>query len=144
VGLLRRVRLTPVVLVLAVVGGCSRSTEPKGVVVHVRVVENGQPVKFLANEEITVGLSEEVPAGQKGVGVSADISPGDATATLSRAGKTGVPPGKYRVSLSSQIGYSGDNRFDKVFAGKPPLIVAVGPEEGQTFTVDIARWTVTK
>ena len=131
---------------LAVLAGCSQSTQSKGVVVQVRVVENGQPLKFLKDEEILVGFSEEVAAGQKGVGVMGELKPQDATATLSRSGNTGIPPGKYRISMSGQTGY-GDapDRWEKVFdAKKPPLIAEVGPEEGQSFTIDIARWTVTK
>src|SRR5829696_781966 len=90
---------------LVSVAGCSSSTEPKGVTVRVRVVENGQPLKFLPNEEILVGLSQEVAAGEKGIGVTGPLKPEDATASLSRAGRTGIPPGKYRVSMSGQIGY---------------------------------------
>jgi len=140
-----RLAVLAVVPLLPLVG-CSKSTGDQGVIVHVRVVENGQPMKFLPNEEISFGLSQEVPAGEKGVGVSGQLKPEDASALLSRPGKTGVPPGRYRVSMSGQIGYGGTpDRFEKIFdAKKPPLIVEVGPDEGQIYTVDIGKWTVTK
>jgi hypothetical protein len=137
--------ITPALLVLSLLAvGCSSNKGTKGVTIQVRVVEDGRPIKFLPDEQVSVGLSEQVPAGERGVGVNSYIKADGGPVSMSRPGGTGIPPGKYSLSLSSQIGYSGDNRFEKTFAGKPPLILDVGPDEGQTFTVDIAKWTVTK
>jgi hypothetical protein len=129
-----------------VVVGCSKAS-PKYATVQGRVVHNGEPLKLLANEEITVGLSaaDAVP-GQGGIGANAPLKSDDGTFSVSGRDHKGIPPGKYHVSLSSQVGYgeAGD-RFAKLFDGKkPPLIAEVGPEDGQVFVIDIGKWTVAK
>jgi hypothetical protein len=126
--------------------GCNKSDGPKGVTVHGRLVQNGQPFKALPNEDVMVGFSPVGAApGQAAPGASSDlVKPADGSFTLTGRDKKGLPPGKYTVSLSSQVGYSGDNRFEKMLAGKPALVVEVGPEEGQTFIIDVDKWSATK
>jgi hypothetical protein len=57
-----------------------------------------------------------------------------------------LAPGKYRVSISSQTGQDGDGkgRFAAFASDRSPLEAEVGPEEEQTFVIDIARKTVRK
>lgn len=127
-----------------VVAGCG--TEDQGVKVAGQVFQDGQPIKFLPSEDITIGFSEEIPAGQKPLGFSGVVQSKDGAFVLSGPGGKGVAPGKYRISLSSQVyGGTGKDRFEALFSSKkPPLIADVGPEKGQTFIIDVGKWTVQK
>jgi hypothetical protein len=141
-----RARLVYYLMVALAAVGCNKSDGPKGVTVRGRLVQNGQPLKVLPREEIIVGFSPEgaVP-DQVAHGASTDlVKPDDGSFVLTGRNKMGLPPGKYTVSISSMVGYSGDNRFEKMLAGKPPLVVEVGPEEGQAFVIDVDKWTATK
>jgi hypothetical protein len=133
-------------LFVLVAAGCNKGDGPKGVTVHGRLVQNGHPLKVLPNEEIMVGFSPEGAEPGQGVTRAAStlVKPEDGSFTLTGRDKKGLPPGKYTVSLSSQIGYADSNRFDKLLVGKPPLVVDVGPEEGQTFVIDVDKWSATK
>src|SRR5262249_7800881 len=109
-------------------------------------LQNGQPIQILPSEDVIVGFSQEAPSGQKPIGASGIVKPEDGTFTVAGPGGKGIPPGKYRISLSSQVNGSNDkSRFEALFSPqKPPLTVDVGPEKGQTFRIDIGQWTVTK
>jgi hypothetical protein len=73
------------------------------------------------------------------------VNAADGTFTVTGRNNTGVPPGRYRVSLSSQVGYGNVDRFEKLFDGKkPPLIVEISPGEAQAVVIDVDNWTVTK
>jgi hypothetical protein len=126
------------------VAGCGADNQ--GVTVKGQVLQNGQPIPFLPSEDLIVGFSQEVPAGQKPVGASGAVKPEDGTFTVNGPGGRGIPPGRYRISLSSQINGGNDrNRFERLFSPqKQPLIAEVGPEKGQTFRIDVGRWTVTR
>lgn len=141
-----RVLLVIALVIAFGVAGCGKSDGPKGVTVRGRLVQSGQPLKVLPREEIMVGFSPEGAApDQVAHGASSDlVKPEDGSFVLTGRNKAGLPPGKYTVSLSSQVGYTGDNRFEKLLAGKPTLVVEVGPEEGQTFVIDVDKWTATK
>jgi hypothetical protein len=109
------------------------------------VLDRGAPVQFLPREEIMVGFSAEAPEGQPALGASTDVKPADGTFTLSGRDGKGIPPGRYSISVSSQV-YGGDgaDRFAARFEGKKPLAVEVGPEKGQHFVIDVGTMTVTK
>jgi hypothetical protein len=127
-----------------IIGGCGSGDQ--GAKVKGQVLQNGKPIRFLASEDIMVGFSSEVPIGQKPIGFFANVQRGDGTFTVIGPGGKGMPAGKYRIRVSSQIyGSSGADRFDDVSdPKKPPLIAEVGPEKEQTFTIDLGKWTVTK
>lgn len=127
-----------------IIAGCGSGDQ--GATVKGQVLQNGKPVQFLPSEDIMVGFSSEVPAGQKPIGFFANVQRGDGTFTVIGPGGKGMPAGKYRIRLSSQIyGSNGADRFEHVSdPRKPPLIAEVGPEKEQTFTIDLGKWTVTK
>jgi hypothetical protein len=128
------------------IGGCGKGDRVRGVTIRGQVLQNGQPIPFLPSEEITVGFSSEAPPDQAAFGTSASVKSKDGTFTMSGPSGAGIPPGTYRVSLSSQIyGGSDGNRFEAVFEERrPPLMAEVGSEKGQTFVIDVGKWTVTK
>jgi hypothetical protein len=130
-----------------VAAGCGKGGV-RGVKVKGEVLQNGQPIKFLPSEEITVGFSREVEPGQQPFGAPAKVKPEDGTFTVDGPSGKGIPPGKYRIQLTSDI-YGSDrgDRFEPLFdarAKRPPLVADVGPEEGQTFVIDVGQWTVQK
>ena len=126
--------------------GCGQGDQIRGVMVRGQVLQNSQPIKFLAGEEIVVTFSRAAPAGQKMVGASATVKPDDATFTVEGPSHRGIPAGAYHVSLTSQVAgvYDREDRFVAIFKKKPPLTAEVGPEEGQTFLIDLGTWTVRK
>jgi len=117
----------------------------RGAKVKGQLVQSGQPFKFLPQEEIIVSFTEE-KGGKDAIGSYAVVSPETGTFTIEGPTRHGIPAGKYRVSLSSQIyGGDGTNRFEATFDGdKTPLVADVGAEEGQTFVIDVAQKTVQK
>jgi hypothetical protein len=127
-----------------VVVGCGLG-DPKGVKVTGQVLQNGKPIKVLPSEEIMVGFSSEAPEGQHIIVAWATVLPDDGTFTISGSAGKGIPAGKYRVIASSQIYQKNEDRFEAVFdEKKPPLIAEVGPEEGQSFVIDVGKRTLTK
>ncbi len=144
----RRARYVVAFWCLAVlaVAGCGRGDQVRGVVVKGQILQNGQPLKFLPGEEITVTFFREAPAGQKPVGASAVVQPAESTFTIVGPDYKGIPAGAYHVSLTSQVAgvYDKEDRFMAMFKKKPPLNAEVGPEEGQTFVIDLDAWKVTK
>jgi hypothetical protein len=130
-------------------GGCGKGgADIKGVKVDGKVVSNGQPLKFLKDEEVKVSFAQEVAKGEKSIGSAADVNPEDGTFTIPGPTKHGIPPGKYRVRLSSQPYGGGKDRFEPLFDPEdgPPLVLIaeVGPEEGQSFVIDVARRSIKK
>jgi hypothetical protein len=136
--------LTAVTLAVFV-AGCGKKGN-QGVKVQGRLLKDGQPIKFLRTEDIRISFSSEASEGHEASGASGVVRPKDGAFTITGRDNMGLPPGKYRISLNSIIeGGGDDNRFDASVNRKmPPLVAEVGPEEGQSFTVDIGTWTVTK
>ena len=143
---LRQVRLAVVWYTAASLAVPACSTGDKGVRVKGRVLENGQPIKFLPSEDMMVGFSQEAPPGQTPVGASGSVKPQDGTFVITGPSGRGLPPGRYRISVFSQIyGGSDRNRFEALFGSKkPPLYAEVNSDRGQTFTIDLGAWSVTK
>jgi hypothetical protein len=128
--------------VLAVTG-CGRG--PKGVTVTGQVLYNGKPIQVQPREEIQVAFSLEAPAGQQPPGTLATVKPEDGSFTISGLDGKGIPPGRYRVTVSSQLYQQSQDRFEPLFDPKlPPLMVDVGPEKGQRVIIDVGTRTVNK
>jgi hypothetical protein len=130
-----------------VAAGCGKGGV-RGVKVKGEVLQNGKPIKFLPSEEITVGFSREVEPGEPPFGAPAKVKPEDGTFTVDGPAGKGIPPGKYRIQLTSDI-YGSDrgDRFEAWFdprAKRPPLVAEVGAEGEQIFVVDVGQWTVKK
>jgi hypothetical protein len=128
-----------------VAAGCGKGGV-RGVKVQGEVLQNGKPIPFLRGEEITVGFSREVEPGEKPFGAPAKVKPEDGTFTVAGPSGKGIPPGKYRIQLTSDI-YGSDrgDRFEALFdakAKRPPLVADVGPDGEQTFVIDVGQWTV--
>lgn len=133
-------------LAVLVAAGCGQGDQVRGVVVKGQLLQNGQPLKVLPGEEITVTFFRDAPEGQKPVGASGVVQAADATFTIDGPHHKGIPAGAYRVSLTSQVAgvYDKEDRFVALSRNKPPLTAEVGSEEGQTFVVDLGAWKVTK
>jgi hypothetical protein len=125
------------------VGGCSGGV--RGAKVSGQVLQNGKPIKLLAQEEVSVGFSAEaLPEGQKAVTAWAPISPQDGSFTVAGPDGHGIPAGKYTVVVSSRIYQQTKDRFESIFEKKPPLTVDVTADPGQQIIVDIGTRTVTR
>jgi hypothetical protein len=137
---------TAVCIAAVVVVGCTSGDPNKSVAVRGRVIQNGRPLKFLPNEDVSIGFSAaDAALGSGGFGASAGVNAVDGTFTVTGRNHTGVPPGRYRVSLSSQVGCGNVDRFEKLFDGKkPPLIVEISPGGDQAVVIDVDNWTATK
>lgn len=101
---------------------------------------NGKALKVLKDESIMVGFSKD------GIGTTAEVKAEDATFEINGPTDDGIPPGTYKISVSSQI-YGGDgrNRFEAMFdAQKTSLTADVGDANGQMFEIDLGKKTVTK
>jgi hypothetical protein len=137
--------VSAVCIAAVVVVGCTSGDPNKGVTVRGRVVQNGRPLKFLPNEDVSIGFSAaDAAPGSGGFGTSAGVNAADGTFTVTGRNNTGVPLGRYRVSLSSQVGYGKADRFEKLLDGKKPLIVEISPGEAQAVVIDVDNWTATK
>jgi hypothetical protein len=126
--------------------GCSKEKGTKGVKIKGTVVLNGKPLQFLPEEEVIVSLTELESRDKGVIGSAAQAKPPDATFTIDGPKGQGLPPGKYRIIVTSQI-YGGDtgDRFEHLFSNNRPLLVAeIGAEEGQNFVIDLGKMTVTK
>jgi hypothetical protein len=125
------------------VAGCGGGV--KGVTFKGQVLHNGKPIQVLPQEEIQVGFSVDTPGAQQPKGALTKVEPADGSFTITGLDGKGIPPGKYRVVVSSQLYQQSQDRFEALFTERlPPLIVEVGPEPGQHFTIDIGTRTVTK
>ena len=124
--------------------GCGGKGGAKGVKVQGQLLQNGQPLKFLPNEEITVSFSP-VDAAGKAAGGTGPVKQEDGTFTVSTAAGVGIPPGKYQVRVSSQVyGGDGKDRFAEFFEGVGALATDVDDKDAQKFVIDIGKKTVTK
>jgi hypothetical protein len=120
-----------------------------GARVRGQLVNNGQPVKPQPGEDVIVSFSlpgTTDPLAPRG---SSPIDPKDGSfGFASPTGNVGLlPPGQYRVSISSQIGGGGEgkNRYSPTFdLDRTPLVADIGPEPEQNFVIDIGKKTVTK
>lgn len=136
--------------VLAV--GCGKKGPAAGVKdvsgakVQAKLIQNGQPFKPLPMEEVQVTFFEDgkdVKDRAESMGV---YNAETGLAPIDGPTKKGIPAGKYRVTVRSQV-YGGDNsnRFEKSFdVTNSPIVADVGPAEGQTFVIDLGRRSVTK
>jgi hypothetical protein len=140
-------------LTAVLAAGCSQkgggAYGKTGARVSGRLLNNGQPVKPQPGEDIIVSFNlpgTTDPLAPRG---SSPIDPKDGSfAFASPTGNVGLlPPGQYRVTISSQLGggTEGKNRFSPTFdQDRTPLVADVGPEAEQTFVIDISKKTVTK
>jgi hypothetical protein len=120
----------------------------KGARVQGRLLDNGRPVKVLPNEEVVVSFTQAGSTDPLAPRGASPIDPKDGSFAFTGPSSTVgmLPPGRYRVSVASQIGGGdGRNRFAPTFdEDRTPLVADVGAEETQTFVIDIGKKTVTK
>jgi hypothetical protein len=135
---------------VALLAGCSKGNSEggRGVRVQGRLLDNGRPVRPLPNEEIIVSFTRDGPADPLAPRGASPIDSKDGNFAFCGPNTTAglLPPGRYRVGVVSQV-YRGDgrNRFGPTFdEDRTPLAADVGPEEEQTFLIDIGKKTVTR
>jgi hypothetical protein len=126
-------------LALSLASGCSRG--PKLVVVQGKLTDGGKTVLPSRKDGLTIVF---IPVGQAGEGVNTyptTLNPEDDTyGVYGRDGKSGIPLGKYKVSLNLMSINSTPalERFNQKYeAGKTPIEVDVtGPE----LDIDLANY----
>jgi hypothetical protein len=140
-----RVAAVAFLLCAAAIGckGKDASKEVKGVKVNGQLLANGKAVKMLPMEEIQVTFFEDGKPAEGRIESMAIADPATGTFTINGPSGKGIPAGRYRISLISEIyGGGGSNRFEEVFSMETsPLVVDVGPEEGQTIVIDLGKRT---
>jgi hypothetical protein len=129
--------------------GCGKGGKgnEKGAKVQGRLLEKGRPIKLLPAEDIVVSFSRPAAPGLFPPTGSSPVDPKDGSFAFYGPNATvGLPPGSYRVIVISQInGDTSRDRFATQFgADKTPLTAEVGPEEEQTFIIDLGTKTVKK
>jgi hypothetical protein len=135
-----RVRiLLPVLALLA--AGCGGNVVLKG-----ELQKNGQPYVFADGEEMQINLVGEDPSG-KPLTSAAEIDKQDATFRFKGPTGEGIPPGKYKITLTSQL-FSGPKAEGDRFAGafspeRTPLSCAVTTARDQQITIDVMQKKVT-
>jgi hypothetical protein len=146
----RAIRLSFLGAAAALLAGCSKGNSEGGPGARVRgqLLDNGRPVRLLPNEEIIVSFSRDGAAGPLAPRGASPIDSKDGSFAFCAPNTTAglLPPGRYRVGIVSQV-YRGDgrNRFAPTFdEDRTALVADVGPEEEQTFHIDIGKKTVTR
>jgi hypothetical protein len=108
---------------------------------------NGRPVRLLPDEESIVSFTRDGPAGSLASRGASPIDPKDGSFAFCAPNTTAglLPPGRYRVGVASQVHRGGRIRFAPTFdQDRTPLVADAGPEEEQTFLIDVGKRTVTK
>src|SRR5262245_56491667 len=142
--------LRPVVVcswlgVACLVTGCGPG-EVRGAKLKGQVLMNGQPLKPLPGERVSVTFERVEPGADKQVIMSSGRMQQDGTFTIEGQTKKGTPPGKYTVTIHGESS-SGEreDRFKHLFpSGKSPFVAEVTDQEGQTFVIDVGTKTITK
>jgi hypothetical protein len=133
--------LVPLAAVL--VSGCGSGNN---VVLRGTLQKDGKAYVFAEGEELEVSLIGQDPSGRA---FSSGAEVNKETGTFSFKGPTGqgIPPGTYKITLSSQL-FSGPqfkgDRFRGAFSQeKTPLSYAMTTDRGQEIIIDIGKKTVT-
>jgi hypothetical protein len=139
-----RVAAVAALLVATAVGCTSKNTGPAvtGVKVNGQLLANGKAVKMLQGEEIQVTFFESGKPAEGRIESMATADPETGAFTIVGPHGKGIPAGKYKVCLRSQVYGTNDDRLEEVFSMEATqLEVEVGPEEGQTFVIDLGKRT---
>lgn len=135
----RCLAFTLLVVFLAGCGGEKGRTGPdlSGAKITGRVVERGKPVKILKDETIKVSFIGLADADGKVTG-GGDVKEDGSFEIAGPSGK-GLPAGKYKVTLSSDIygGGAGDRFQDKLDATASQMVVDVGGTGTDNYEIDI-------
>lgn len=146
----RRVSLAVAGLAILVAGcgfGGPAPIGATGAKVKGRLLDNGQPVKVRAGEDVVISFAPPNLADVTSTRGAASVDPKDGSfAFFGANSKAGLlTPGQYRVSIASVTRDGEVDRFATAFAvDKTPLRADVGPEPEQTFVIDIGKKTVQK
>ena len=129
----------------AAAAGCKEkapANQVTGVKVNGQLVTNGKPLKMLPMEEIQVTFFEAGKAAEGRIESMTTADPETGAFTVVGPHNKGIPPGRYKVSLRSQVYGSDGDRLEEVFGMENTrLEVDVGPEEGQTVVIDLGKRT---
>lgn len=134
-------RFIAITLAVAFASGCGSkdATGPdlSGAKITGRIVERGKPVKILKDETIKISFIGLADADGKVTG-GGDVKEDGSFEIAGPSGK-GLPAGKYKVTLSSDIygGGAGDRFQDKLDAVASQMVVDVGGSGTDNFEIDI-------
>jgi hypothetical protein len=125
-------------------GGQPVGPDLQGAKITGTVVEGGKPLKFLKDEKIRVSFIGLADSDGKVTG-GAEVKEDGQFEITGPSGK-GLPAGKYKVTLQSEIyGGGGDRFFEKLDATGSQMIVDIGSSGTDNFEIDIrTRKTVKK
>jgi len=149
--LLSRSLLGGLVLTALLLTGCggTKTVPVKGKLVLPQGLTVGQ------NDTVQiVFVPEDTSSGKAPPQPVAEFNPSDSTFTASLPKKSGIPPGKYKITVQIS-GYPGPGEnakrkeyletLNEKFSPKTtPLSCEVAPEGAQSFTIDLNQGTVSK
>jgi hypothetical protein len=141
--LIRKLRVFPVVAFLVAAAFLSAGCGSKTVKVKGSLLANGKPYTVTDKEEVMIIFFPVDLNSEEAVAAAADLNRADGTFVVRGPTNTGIPPGKYRIAVtSSWYGKDGD-RFRNFYSpDNSPLVCEVTGKSGQEITIDLARKTV--
>jgi hypothetical protein len=133
-----------VLLAVGLASGCGRSD---GVIVTGTLQKDGKVYGFGPNEQLQISMVGNDPAG-KPYNTVADLNATDGTLTFRGPTGRGVPPGTYKITVSSRL-FSGPKRKGDRFSDEfgpenTPLTYTVTTDVPQEIVIDLGKKTVTK
>jgi hypothetical protein len=136
---LRNTMLFPLIALLA--GGCGGNVVLKG-----DLQKDGQPYVLAEGEEMQINLIGDDPTGRPFTS-AAEIDKQDGSFRFKGPMGDGVPPGRYKITLTSHL-FSGPKAEGDLFAGafspeQTPLSYTVTAARHQQITIDVAQKKVT-
>ncbi len=126
--------------------GCNKSkeTEPElvGGLITGKILDGGKPLKLLPEETVRISFIS-VEGNGKNAG-STEMKE-DGSFTINGPAGKGLPAGKWKVTLNSEIYGGGDNRFaDKFDSEKTPFTIDLAGSGTENFEIDIRTRKITK
>jgi hypothetical protein len=131
-------------LAAGLANGCGRSD---GVIVTGMLQKDGKAYAFGPNEELQISMAGSDPTG-KPYNTIANLNTTDGTLTFRGPTGRGVPPGTYKITVSSRL-FSGPkkkgDRFSDEFGPEnSPLTYTVTTDVPQEIVIDLGKKTVTR
>jgi hypothetical protein len=124
-------------------GGSAQRTGPElvGSIVTGKLLQGGKPIKLLKDETIRISIVEAAEGKNTG---GSDVKE-DGSFEIKGPSDKGMPAGKYKVVITSEIYGGGGNRFAEKFDAEVTMLYAdVSGSGTDNIEVDIGTRKVTK
>ena len=131
---------------LAGLCGCgSAAADVKGATVRGELVMNGKKLKVKEPELIGIYFLQAGGEPEERLLAEAEYNPEDGTFVVKGPTGQGIPEGLYKIEIVYEPSETDGNGipFESFDAEVTPLMVDVGPGDGQHFIVDLGKQTVT-